>query len=158
MLRHVFAVAVLVVTRCAFADVELRQEPPQHVVIEGRDLKAYVDGGEFTSAPMTSGKITHVDALRRFIWQHWSEKTRGYVRIAMSGIDSTQTTHVFIEPADGSKWRVALRGVNHGYPCPTCGRWFLSDARYASSVQWISKKDGKKLTFKDSRGKEVLAL
>src|SRR5438128_1212347 len=152
MLRHAFVVLLLIAARSAFGDTELRHEPVKAVVIEGRDLKTYADGGEFSSSPMTSGKIVRVDALRQFIWQHWAEKTRGYARLAMSGIDSTQTTHLFIEPDPSGAWRVALRGLNEGYPCPTCHKWFLYDTVYATSVQWITK-DQKKLIFKDPRGK-----
>ncbi len=158
MIRQAFAVVVFVAAGSAFADTEFRQEPPRSAVIEGRDLRTYAGGGDFLSSPMTSGKVIHVDALRRFIWQHWSEKTRAYVRLAMSGIDSTQTTHVFIEPDQSGKWRVALRGLNEGYSCPTCHRWFLSDSLYATSVRWATSKDGKKLTFRNTRGKKIFEL
>lgn len=150
--------SLLTAARLAYGDMEFRQEPPTDLVAEHRDLNVYADGGEFTGSPMTHGKITHIDALRKFIWRHWNEKTRAYVRLSMSGIDSTTTSYFFVEPDENGAWRVACRQMDIGYPCPTCHRWFLRDTLYAISVQWSTARDGKKLVLKNSRGKKILEL
>jgi hypothetical protein len=113
--KAVCAFAMLAAARLVFADMEFRQAPPTRLIVEHRILTHYADGGEFTGSPMT--QVEHVDRLRKFIWRHWSEKTRGYARLSMSGIDSTTTTYLFVEPDQAGVWRVACRQLDIGYPC-----------------------------------------
>jgi hypothetical protein len=145
---------MLAAARLAFADMEFQEAPPTSLIVEHSNLTRYGDGGDFTSSPMS--KVTRIDALRDFIWRHWSEKTRGYARLSMSGIDSTTTTYLFVEPDRAGAWRVACRQLDIGYPCRTCHRWFLRDTLYATSVQRSPPRDGKKLILKSSRGKQIL--
>src|ERR1700730_1092735 len=152
--KAISVLAMLIAARLAFAETEFRQEPPKEVIVEQRDLNFYADGGEFTSGP--GKEVSNIAELRQFVWRHWNEKTRAYVRLSMSGKDSTGLTYFFIESDQTGAWRIACRQMNVGYPCPTCHRWFLRDTLYATSVQWSARRDGKKLVLKDGRGKKIL--
>jgi hypothetical protein len=44
-----------------------------------------------------------------FIWEHWQNKKRGYIRLTENTVDCTSTSHIFIEPDDGGKWQIAWR-------------------------------------------------
>jgi hypothetical protein len=156
-LQSVLFLMMLIATPFAFADQEFRQEPPADVVVEHRDLNLYADGGEFKNDPQTHYNIPRIDELRQFIWHHWNEKTRARARLSMSGKDSQTQTYFFVEPDKNGAWRVAIRGLDISYPCPTCNRWFLRDTVYADSVGWENGKDGKKLILKRSR-KKILEL
>ena len=155
--QSVLFLTTLIVTRFAFADKEFRNEPPVDVVIDHRDRTLYADGGEFKNDPQTHYNIPRIDELRQFIWRHWNEKTRGRARLSITGKDSETQTYFFVEPDNNGAWRVALRGLDISYPCPTCNRWFLRDAMYADSVEWQDGKGGKKLVLKRN-GKKILEL
>jgi hypothetical protein len=77
-------------------------------IAEGRDLSKYVDGGSF-DAGMNEQK--NPSRVRRFIWDCWQHKRRGYIRESGRSVDASGTWHIFIEPADGH-WHVAWRGVH----------------------------------------------
>lgn len=49
---------------------------------------------------------------RNFIWEHWVSKQRGYLRIRYSGIDTSNTEHIFIEPDKNGNWAIRWRSVN----------------------------------------------
>ena len=151
--QSVLVLTMLIVMRFAFADQEFRKEPSTDVVVEHRDLKLYVDGGEFSNNPVTHYDLPRVDELRQFIWRHWKEKTRARARLSITAKDSETQTYFFVEPDNNGAWRVALRGLDIGYPCPTCHRWFLRDTMYADSVEWQKEKGGKKLVLKRNRKK-----
>src|SRR5262245_27143796 len=50
---------------------------------------------------------------RAFLWTHWTAHHRGYMTLTMSSVDATSTSHIFVEPDDGGRWRVAWRIVRH---------------------------------------------
>src|SRR4051812_7964793 len=78
-------------------------------IAQQRDLPTYDDGGDFSmdrAADMTPF-LPHVVALRRFVWTHWSERRRGYVRFTISGVDSALTRHLFVEPRTDGRWHIA---------------------------------------------------
>ena len=49
--------------------------------------------------------------MRDFIWQHWSEKRRGYIRVTYNSTDAVSTSHIFIEPGEKGEWHIARRIV-----------------------------------------------
>lgn len=82
---------------------------------ESRNLSEYEDGGNFDcrdfgdidklSIPCDSEK------LKEFIWQHWNEKKKGYVRVSGDSVDAGATTHYFIEPNEKNAWIVKIKIV-----------------------------------------------
>ncbi|HWY50200.1 MAG TPA: hypothetical protein VNW72_01835 [Chthoniobacterales bacterium] len=156
-LRSALFLVSLTVARFAFPYQEFRDQPPSDVVVEHRDLKLYADGGEFKNDLQTHYDIRHIDELRQFIWRHWNERTRARARLSITAKDSQTETYFFVEPDKNGAWRVALRGLDISYPCPTCNRWFLRDTIYADSVEWQNGRGEKKLVLKRN-GKKVLEL
>ena len=90
-------------------------------VAQKRDLTRYEDGGHFFcggrfgGASMGPSELEECDRvrIRNFIWNHWQNKTMGYVVFTGNSVDAVSTSHIFIEPDKNGKWHVAWRIVRH---------------------------------------------
>ena len=112
-MRHISSALVgLLIASGALAQTVLDHEPSNQEIAGKRDLKLYADGGNFATTTLGQGDIQNVTALRDFIWSHWKEKKRGYVRLVISGADNTVTIHIFIEPGRTGASHVRWRGLN----------------------------------------------
>ncbi len=49
---------------------------------------------------------------RIFIWQHWRDRQRAYLTLTVSSVDHTGTSHMFVEPDDGGRWRIYWRQLD----------------------------------------------
>lgn len=84
------------------------------LTFEGRDLELYDDGGlqgcglERRSADQ-SGCERSIEKARRFVWEHWKKRKRGYVAVAQASDKAEWVTHLFIEPTPDGSWRVDER-------------------------------------------------
>lgn len=88
-------------------------------VTKSRDLTQYEQGGLFWGRTRFSGKFgNEPDRLdgekkvRNFIWQHWTEKKRGYIKFIFADTDTSHTTHYFIEPNEKGEWIVSKKGIH----------------------------------------------
>jgi hypothetical protein len=86
----------------------LDHDPSPAEVVQGRDLKTYEDGGYHLDARMDADEFM---AMRRFIWDHWRLKKRGYVRFRSIDMDTSTEEHIFIEPAANGKWHIQFRTI-----------------------------------------------
>jgi hypothetical protein len=82
------------------------------VIVRGRDLRAYDYGGSFETPPV-SHDIGNVSSLRAFVWNHWSARRKGYVKITLAGKDSYADCYLFIEPR-GDAWHIAWETIQYG--------------------------------------------
>jgi hypothetical protein len=84
-------------------------------IAQGRDLSLYDQGGHFDCRRYTEGKRlpvrTREARLRKFIWDHWKQKRRGYVRETGNSVDAQATFHFFIEPNTDGVWHIVCRIV-----------------------------------------------
>jgi hypothetical protein len=65
-----------------------------------RDLTRYDDGGAFDGRQM-------MPKLRRFLWEHWTQKRLAHVVVTLYSIEGDPTTYnLFIEPDRDQHWRV----------------------------------------------------
>lgn len=64
---------------------------------------------------------------RMFIWKHWQDRKRAYLKLTISGIDHTDTSHIFVEPDDSGRWRIYWRHLGPGE---------LVDEPTAYSLMW----------------------
>jgi hypothetical protein len=82
-------------------------------IAQARDMSLYDDGGHFDcrqhSFSDTSPRNCDLPKTRDFIWQHWQQKRRGYIRVTVDSVDTMSTSHIFIEPHDHGRWHVAWR-------------------------------------------------
>src|SRR5215813_12700427 len=88
-------------------------------IAQGRDLLKYDDGGFFDCRGWVPLKSPQCDEskLKTFVWQKWSEKRRGYIRVTYDSVDAISTSHIFIEPDESGKWSVIWRIVRwHSIP------------------------------------------
>jgi hypothetical protein len=100
-------------------DAELRRK-----IVGDRDLTLYDDGGTFivgmglevgTYSPPDSDEFRQTlevtAGARQFIWDHWTQQRRAYVRLVFTDADWSSSAHVFIEPDAGGGWNIAWRAV-----------------------------------------------
>lgn len=87
-------------------------------LVENRDLSLYDSGGEFSNcfnhgfSDCEFRKCEQRQSeARKFIFEHWKEKKRGYIVYECSGIDSVSTTHIFVEPDNNGEWSIVLRSA-----------------------------------------------
>lgn len=90
-------------------------------ITQKRDMPQYSDGGYFDCRGWVSKNEFRGNCdekkVRDFIWQHWTEKKRGYVRVTYDSVDAKSTSHIFIEPDEKGEWSVAWRMVRfHAIP------------------------------------------
>jgi len=83
-------------------------------------MSNYDDGGSFDCSRLflerlrTQGKVKDVcdeNKIRDFIWQHWTNSHRSYIRVTYSSVDASGTFHIFIEPDKKGVWSVFWRIV-----------------------------------------------
>ncbi len=133
-----FMLATLAVTIANAADpgrTQWNHAPTQAEIAAGRQLNLYDDGGDFSSKMSDHGAIPRISELREFVWAHWTQKKRGYIRLSMSYIDTTTTWHVFIEPAKTGAWHIAVLRFLHWYATPGASRWEAIDVPEILAVE-----------------------
>lgn len=99
-----------------FSDENDRASCLHQIIFEGRDTSLYDDGGlqgcgreRREADPLNCERS--MEKARRFVWEHWKKRKRGYAAVADASDRAEWVTHLFIEPnADGS-WRVDARTV-----------------------------------------------
>jgi hypothetical protein len=87
-------------------------------IAQERNLSVYDSGGHFNCRNwVTEQDRTEINCdvpvVRNFIWQHWRDRRRGYIRITFDSVDAVSTSHIFIEPDSNGNWHVAWRIVRH---------------------------------------------
>lgn len=156
---------VLVGTASEATSSDLRKvEKSKTQIIQGRNLILYDDGGEFSNVLLDGNQIRpSADALRTFIWNHWTQKKRGYVRFATSGIDNRNISHIFIEPTPAGGWHIAWRRVNQQAFIPPPPDTLSVELEIVAVEQARRKKDDfwegdPVLVFRAKDGKEIYRL
>ena len=168
-LRQVVAIALAAVVAASVAeqkaaDLPQRRKIPLQQILQNRDLKKYDDGGESSSVSFRDhGKLPNITALRVFIWTHWEQKKFGYVRLALTGIDNTNTSYIFIEPREDGRWHIAWRRVNEQGLIPPPPDTLSDEPEITSVERGKHKKDDWPggeyvLVFRNEAGKEIQRL
>jgi hypothetical protein len=99
-----------------FADPNELATCLHQVIFEGREKSLYDDGGQ-QGCGLEQLKIARLkcersmEQARRFIWDHWKKRKRGYVGVANTSQKAEWVTHLFIEPTFKGKWRMYERTV-----------------------------------------------
>jgi hypothetical protein len=134
-------------------------------VAQGRDLKLYENGGHVDCTHSFEKKwqvpSDCEQKVRMFVWLHWKDHRRGYIRTSGNSVDSTTTSHIFVEPATDGKWVIIIRNVNSWYGAPG-GKRQMFDFPPAVSAQLVKKKRKGETTYelllKTKTGYEVSSL
>lgn len=142
-------------------------------VTGGRNLAVYDLAGRKGCGNLANNDYRKCEAsiqdARDFIWNHWTERRRGYVIITMASDDATSDAHIFVEPGDDGHWRVAwiwkrLSGFGDR------GRTVAGDVAVGPDVRSIERKvlaetdvgcmrgGAAHLSFLDADGKEAFCL
>jgi len=103
--------------------IQRGQELTTDDIAQARNLSTYDDGGFFDCSDYwnkPSRDYRQISAIRKFIWQHWQQKKRGYIRATFNSRDAWSTSHIFIEPGPGGHWHVAWRIARHNNEITDC--------------------------------------
>lgn len=93
-----------------FVDQAERAACLDKLIFEGRDMALFDDGGVHTCRHEPSGRREcepTIEKARRFVWEHWKKRKRGYVAVVHHYREGKRTTHLFIERKADGKWHVA---------------------------------------------------
>lgn len=114
-------------------------------ITQERNMNDYDQGGHFYCRTRSSGafgnendKLEGEKKVRDFIWQHLTEKKRGYIQLSCPGTDTGNTTHYFIEPTEKGEWNVIVRHLYSSSDNKTA----LKDS-VSNSFERIESKDNK---------------
>ena len=146
MARALIVALLLASVACA-----TEREPIPTDVAQGRDVKAFEDGGVYRT-PIGQREVAGVSDLRRFIWTHWTQKKRGYVTVVYQGKDAGSDSYIFIEPSR-SGWHILWR-TRHYQALPHAPLYPIEDLRDIVAVA----RHGKQLVFRDAEGGAVTKL
>lgn len=132
--------------------------PKEGEIVNGRDLSLYDEGGYIESCEAVdenewTGCLRRRKVARRFVFEHWAEKRRGYIQVGHPCVDCSPTDHIFIEPDPYGGLRIVITLETNG-PLRT---------EEASKVRFRrANKDEQRRTFSttvlsfiDQRGNEI---
>lgn len=126
---------------------------------QNRDMSQYDQGGHFDCRSWIAKDKPHGECnenkIRDFIWQHWTKKKQGYLRITYNTVDATSTLHIFIEANENGEWNVAWR-IARSHAMPQYNNQ-ITDIWGISIEQVIEKpkKGSWAIIFKNSSGKII---
>ncbi len=95
-------------------------------------------------------------AARKFIYEHWMAKSKGYVSIGFPCVDCSPVTHYFVEPDEDSRWLIVMTFEMNG-PLSTSKAVKLR-FRHATKVEVSQGYPSILLSFIDKFGKEIDAF
>ncbi|CAN5258006.1 hypothetical protein BH20ACI1_BH20ACI1_17490 [soil metagenome] len=116
-------------------------------IFQGRDISLY----EKTDTSKCGNYKCIERKMRNFIWEHWKNKKRGYIKHKRQGIDVSFTEHIFIEPDSQEHWRVIWRTEIHQIS-DTVNK-SIKDYIGINSIERV--KGNEELIFKNSVGETV---
>jgi hypothetical protein len=87
--------------------------PREGEIIDGRNLSHYDNGGYIESCDQVekhewTSCLRKREAARRFVFDHWTAKRRGYIQVGHPCIDCSPVDHIFIEPDSNGKFRIVV--------------------------------------------------
>ncbi|MGB7202997.1 MAG: hypothetical protein WBD16_12155 [Pyrinomonadaceae bacterium] len=94
-----------------FTDQNDKASCLSQLVFDDRDMSIYDNFGQqgcsFQELSENPSKCERsLTNTRRFVWEHWKNRTRGYVAVSNGSDGRTWTRHLFIEPNEDGKWRI----------------------------------------------------
>lgn len=152
------------ITRRANVFLNSKGEQVIRNITQERMISRYDDGGYFKCNLLLLGiktrdesnNICRQDKVRDFIWEHWTTRRPGYVRITYIGVDTATTSHIFIEPDHKGAWAVFWRIVYASALPGSHGE--ITDTAKIATVEKVLDKPNKgewALAFKDAFGTTV---
>lgn len=126
-------------------------EITDEMILQHRDLSLYEKSN--TSKCGTYNCIERKQ--REFVWEHWKNKKRGYIKSFTQGIDFSYSTHIFIEPNEQGEWIVRWKtATNHAVLGNS-----IAEILEIVSVKQIKLKKGKiLLELRNKEGKKLITL
>jgi hypothetical protein len=129
-------------------------------IAQDRNLSLYDDGRHFNCYLIYEGDDPEcsIPKIRDFIWQHWQNKRRGYIRFTFGSIDAVSTSHIFIEPNVQGVWHIAWRIVRHSGEITDMPDIRSLKQRRSTKNDFTHDQAPKILSFIDWEGDEIQTL
>ncbi len=132
-------------------------------ITQSRDISKYNDGGYFDCRGWIAKDETRGECdekkIRDFIWEHWTEQKRGYIRVTYDSVDAKSTSHIFIEPNEKGKWRIARRIVRlHAIPELNNRITEVQTLFQVKRIENKPKKDEWAIILQNSEGKTIYKI
>ena len=136
------------------------QIPSERVTPEqSRDLTRYDIGGYVDSCNYLGKEEEECqakrDLARDFIYQHWRQKTRGYISVGYPCVDCGPTDNFFIEPDKNGQWRIVIRFEESRYGIEQLPNAYGVKFRRATAEEREHGDPPRVLSLLDKNGKEV---
>lgn len=133
--------------------------PKEGEIINGRDLSVYEEGGYIESCfaideNELAGCLRQREAARRFIFDHWAERRRGYIQVGHPCVDCSPVDHIFIEPGSDGEFRIVIT-LENGAPPRTQEGVRVKFRRANKEEKWRTTNSARILVFVDQNGKEI---
>ncbi len=154
--------AVLFSFSCSF-EPEIIRKDDWELTFEGitqkRDMSQYKQGAHFVCCrfiPPSDRTNISVDekTVRDFVWKHWTEKKRGYIRLSYLGADNSWTTHYFIEPDKNGEWIVLWKYL-YKHTMPEYNQPTRNGYGTVRQVESVRRKDDWELVFVPQYGEGI---
>lgn len=132
--------------------------PKEGEITDGRDLSIYEEGGYIESCEAVDDNERascrrQRESARQFVFDHWAEKRRGYIKVGHPCVDCAPVDHVFIEPGSGGEFRIVIT-LENGAPPRTQEGVRVRFRRANEEERWRADS-AKILVFVDQNGKEI---
>ena len=125
-------------------------------ITQNREMSEYEQGGHFWCSTRPYGneedRINGEKKVRNFIWKHWTEKKRGYIKMTCGQTDTSQTIHYFIELDEKGKWSIARRNIFNNLQNE---KTITDDFVTVERAEAKNEEDYWKLIFKAKNGKNL---
>ena len=108
---------MLFVSPSTASDASPHYIPKEGEIVNGRNLSLYDEGGYVQSCgaiDQWARCLRQREAARRFIFDHWAEKRRGYIQVGHPCVDCAPVDHIFIEPDSAGKMRIVITLETNG--------------------------------------------
>ena len=127
----------------------------QTSLLQGRDLTHYTQFNYFDCRfSLRQNDKCDEEKVREFIEDCWTEKHLCYITITYSGIDISNTKHIFIEPNQKDEWQIIRRLERNAVRIKSV----IEDLPTAFSIEKVEYKrqNGEwRLVFKNKLGKVI---
>ena len=130
--------------------------PKEGEIIDGRDLSLYDVGGYIEICGLKdewTGCLKRREAARRFVFDHWTEKRRGYIQVGHPCADCSPVDHIFIEPDPNGDFRIVVTLETNG-PLSTEEASKVRFRRADQEEKWRTDS-ATILVFVDRKGTEI---
>lgn len=149
---------VLHIFPASYRDASPYYIPKPGEIVGARDLSLYDVAGYIDTCMGVDDEewddcLKQRDAARRFVFDHWKEKRRGYIEVGHPCVDCAPVDHIFVEPDSNGEWHIAVTLETNARPRTDIAQ----SVRFKRSSESEERRTDSKtvLSFLDHNGKQI---